>query len=79
MNVSPLPLFTLEGDLSAQQFSQFLTELQAQSCSFVMPRVTLYLAERLKEPGLIFRPNPDACIVNTELDPTLALMLTRSD
>jgi len=44
-----------------------------------MPRVTLYLAERLKEPGLIFRPNPDACIVNTELDPTLALMLTRSD
>ena len=70
-----LAVFTLEADLAAQEFSQFLAELQAEPRPPLMPRVTLYLAEGLKELGLIFRPNPNARIVNTELCPALTLML----
>src|SRR5207237_8722739 len=67
-----LAVFTLEADISSQQLRQFLAQLQAQSCALVAAQVTLHLAERLKQSGLIFWPDTYACIVYAELRPGFA-------
>src|SRR5437870_266122 len=70
---APLAILALELNTSTQQLRQLLAQLQSQACALLTARA-FYLAEGLKQFGLVFGSDSYARIVDTEQSPGLPVI-----